>query len=153
MDQAWVGYLWPTAFRYVTSRPRSFHWVMHKSRSFLSAYFNEMMLTSANRSEYGINFLASTTGEPIRVLTYSQGGLNAQWALTFFPSTRRSTFAFTALAPHHKGTSGLVIDAQYQLTRQANAASLQQASDSNLYTRLPRTVGTLHLPRRIVCTP
>jgi hypothetical protein len=107
-----------------------------------------MKLTTNGSSEYvvyGINSLASTTGGPVRVLSHSQGGLNVQWALTFFPSTRVNTYAFTPLAPDYRGSTGLgeLINAiVFNLTGKANAASLQQAATSN-YVRALSTHGGL----------
>jgi hypothetical protein len=119
----------------------------------LPSQFNKITLRTTNSSEYvayGINLLASTTGGPIRVLTHSQGGLNTQWALTFFPSTRANTKIFTALAPDYRGTDmidKLVIYSLYAATHMANAAALQQASDSNFVHALAAHGGLTSLAR------
>lgn len=40
----------------------------------------------------------------VKIISHSQGGLNAQWALTFWPSLRSKVDTFIALAPDFKGT-------------------------------------------------
>jgi hypothetical protein len=105
-------------------------------------------IPSSEYVAYAVNYLASTTGAPIRVLTHSQGGLNAQWALTFWPSTRSNTLPFTALAPDYRGTStasALSTSSIVNTTRQANAATLQQASSSNYVRALAAHGGTAAL--------
>ncbi|KAG0142361.1 hypothetical protein CROQUDRAFT_50444 [Cronartium quercuum f. sp. fusiforme G11] len=54
---------------------------------------------------YAIGYLAgkSPTGK-INVVTYSQGGANAQWALTFWPSVRAQIINLVTIAAPHKGT-------------------------------------------------
>ncbi|EGF98231.1 uncharacterized protein MELLADRAFT_96073 [Melampsora larici-populina 98AG31] len=54
---------------------------------------------------FAVNYLAekSVSGK-INVVTYSQGGSNAQWAITFWPSIRNQIINFITLAAPHKGT-------------------------------------------------
>ncbi|KAJ7309459.1 hypothetical protein DFH08DRAFT_974711 [Mycena albidolilacea] len=88
---------------------------------------------------YAINFLASSTGNPIRVVTHSQGGLNTQWALTFWPSTRNNVFSFFAIAPDYRGS--------------INAAAVQQGYGSNFVNALAAHDGlTAHVPTTDIYT-
>ncbi|KAF7351557.1 Lipase B-like protein [Mycena sanguinolenta] len=103
---------------------------------------------------YAINSLASSTGNPIRVVTHSQGGLNTQWALTFWPSTRASVFSFFAIAPDYRGS--IVLDAtRIQLAAGVpqNAAAVQQGYGSNFVTALAAHDGlTAHVPTTDIYT-
>lgn len=53
---------------------------------------------------YNIKALAakSKTGK-VFVVSHSQGGINVQWALAFFPSTRQYISGFSSLAGDFKG--------------------------------------------------
>ncbi|KAH9816849.1 hypothetical protein DFH28DRAFT_1124978 [Melampsora americana] len=55
---------------------------------------------------YAIDHLASlsSTGK-INIVTYSQGGSNAQWAITFWPSIRHQILNLVTVSAPHKGTS------------------------------------------------
>ncbi|KAA1116680.1 hypothetical protein PGT21_022729 [Puccinia graminis f. sp. tritici] len=53
---------------------------------------------------YAIKYLATVSRRPINVISYSQGGMNMQWALTFWPSIRRMVMGFVALASPFHGT-------------------------------------------------
>lgn len=102
-----------------------------------------------------MNSLAQSTGAPIRVLTHSQGGLNMQWALTFFPSTRANTFAFAALAPDYRGTTGGNLTTTLpQLPGGGGvAAVLQQGANSNYVQALARHGGlNAHVPTSNIYT-
>lgn len=61
---------------------------------------------SAEYVAYGIKYLApkSSTGK-VSIIGHSQGGgLNPQWALTFWPSTQRLVTQYIALAGDFHGT-------------------------------------------------
>ena len=54
---------------------------------------------------YAMNYLSGVSGQKnISVITWSQGGPNAQWGLKYWPSTRSIVSDFIALAPDFKGT-------------------------------------------------
>ncbi|KAK8193841.1 uncharacterized protein BKA78DRAFT_281835 [Phyllosticta capitalensis] len=53
---------------------------------------------------YAINYIAGITNRNVSVITYSQGGPNAQWALTFWPSTRDVVSNFFPVSPDFHGT-------------------------------------------------
>ncbi|OAV93157.1 hypothetical protein, variant [Puccinia triticina 1-1 BBBD Race 1] len=53
---------------------------------------------------YAIIHLAAQSRQPLNVISYSQGGMDAQWAFTFWPSTRRLVTNFIALASPFHGT-------------------------------------------------
>ncbi|KAK7549909.1 hypothetical protein IWX49DRAFT_512517 [Phyllosticta citricarpa] len=53
---------------------------------------------------YAINYVAGITNRNVSILTYSQGGPNAQWALTFWPSTRSVVSNFFGVSPDFHGT-------------------------------------------------
>jgi hypothetical protein len=54
---------------------------------------------------YAINYISSVCGNAkVSVLSWSQGGLNTQWALKYWPSTRPSVEDFIAISPDFDGT-------------------------------------------------
>lgn len=52
----------------------------------------------------GVRRLYSQTRKPVPVMTWSAGGLIAQWTLTFFPQTREKVDRVVAFAPDYRGT-------------------------------------------------
>lgn len=67
--------------------------------------------------------------QQILVVTHSQGGLNVQWALNFWPSRRDKVFAFLGLAPDFHGTAEgpLVTALQSALVQGAPPSVFQQS--------------------------
>ncbi|SAM78769.1 probable Lipase B precursor [Ustilago bromivora] len=67
-----------------------------------------MLNDSQINAEYIVNAVnilyAGSRSKKVPVLTWSQGGLAAQWALTFFPSIRSKVDRLMAFAPDYKGT-------------------------------------------------
>lgn len=102
-----------------------------------------MLNDSQINAEYIVNAihtLSSGSGSKVPVLTWSQGGLAAQWALTFFPSTRNKVDRLMAFAPDYKGTVeaglldafGLSAPSVWQQTAQsAFVTALDQAGGLN----------------------
>ncbi|KAF2772446.1 alpha/beta-hydrolase [Teratosphaeria nubilosa] len=69
---------------------------------------NDAQLT-AEHVAYAINYVAAVTRRKVTVLTYSQGSLNVQWALKYWPSTRSVITDFVALSPNFHGTVNAVL--------------------------------------------
>lgn len=54
---------------------------------------------------YAVSYLAGlSSGGKINVVTYSQGGANAQWAITFWPSIQNQIINLVTIAAPHRGT-------------------------------------------------
>lgn len=53
---------------------------------------------------YSINYISSLYRSKVNVISWSQGGLNTQWALKYWPSTRDSVEDFIAISPDFRGT-------------------------------------------------
>lgn len=54
---------------------------------------------------YAINYISGISqNKNVSVISWSQGGVNTQWAFTFFPSTRAVVTDFIPIAPDFHGT-------------------------------------------------
>ncbi|KFY83815.1 hypothetical protein V500_09853 [Pseudogymnoascus sp. VKM F-4518 (FW-2643)] len=54
---------------------------------------------------YAMNYLSAVSNQKnISVVSWSQGGINTQWGLKYWPSTRSIVTDFVALAPDFRGT-------------------------------------------------
>ncbi|KAF2837719.1 alpha/beta-hydrolase [Patellaria atrata CBS 101060] len=60
---------------------------------------------SAEYVAYAINYISSICGSrKVAVVTWSQGSLNTQWGLKYWPSTRDAVSDFVALSPDFHGS-------------------------------------------------
>ncbi|GAC96817.1 hypothetical protein PHSY_004401 [Pseudozyma hubeiensis SY62] len=107
-----------------------------------------MLNDSQINSEYIVNAvhtLYSGSGGKVPVVTWSQGGLAVQWALTFFPSIRGKVDRLMAFAPDYKGTVeagllstfGLAAESVWQ--QQAGSAFLTALKNAGGLTRIVPT--------------
>ncbi|KAJ5120438.1 lipase B [Penicillium bovifimosum] len=54
---------------------------------------------------YAINYISAiSAGTSLAIMSWSQGGLNVQWALKYWPSTRKVVQDFIAISPDMHGT-------------------------------------------------
>ncbi|GAD93731.1 lipase, putative [Paecilomyces variotii No. 5] len=53
---------------------------------------------------YAINYISGVSSSNVAVLSWSQGGLDTQWALKYWPSTRDAVDDFIAVSPDFHGT-------------------------------------------------
>jgi hypothetical protein len=83
----------------VNSIPVDVIWVNLPRASLSDAQVN------AEYVAYAINYISTVCGgEQVAVLSWSQGGLNTQWALKYWPSTRALVKDFIAMSPDFHGT-------------------------------------------------
>jgi hypothetical protein len=60
---------------------------------------------SAEYVAYAINYISQYTGgRNVSVIAFSQGNLNTQWALKYFPSTRKVVSDYISISPDYRGT-------------------------------------------------
>ncbi|PWZ02904.1 alpha/beta-hydrolase, partial [Testicularia cyperi] len=79
----------------------------------------------------------------VAFIAHSQGNLNVQWALTFWPSIRSSVSSYAALAGDYKGTTigAFLCDAQNLTTGGCLPATWQQKPNSNFLQTLGNAGG------------
>ena len=53
---------------------------------------------------YAVNYVAGITGQNVSVIALSQGNIDVQWALTYWPSTRTVVSDYIAVSPDYHGT-------------------------------------------------
>ncbi|KAK8052324.1 hypothetical protein PG993_003709 [Apiospora rasikravindrae] len=53
---------------------------------------------------YAVNYLSAICNSNVTVVSWSQGGLDTQWAFTFWPSTRARVSNFLPISPDFRGT-------------------------------------------------
>ncbi|KAJ9480092.1 hypothetical protein PHBOTO_003881 [Pseudozyma hubeiensis] len=101
-----------------------------------------MLNDSQVNAEYivnAVNTLYAGSGfKKVPVLTWSQGGLATQWALTFFPSIRSKVDRLMAFAPDYKGTVLAVLLTTPDL---ASQSVWQQQAQSAYVTALQNAGG------------
>lgn len=65
---------------------------------------------TAEYAAYAMSYIGAITNRNTTIITFSQGSLNVQWALKYWPSTRSVITDFIALSPDYRGTvkAGLI---------------------------------------------
>jgi hypothetical protein len=83
---------------------------------------------------YAINYISSiSSSKNVSVITWSQGSLDTQWALKYYPSTRKKVSDFIAVSPDFHGTLGATIACT---ARPCDPSVLQQSSSSKFIQTL-----------------
>lgn len=59
---------------------------------------------NAEYAAYAINYIAGVTGKNVTITAWSQGNIDTQWALKYWPSTRKVVSDHIAISPDYKGT-------------------------------------------------
>ncbi|KAF4998698.1 hypothetical protein FGRMN_3024 [Fusarium graminum] len=59
---------------------------------------------NAEYAAYALNYIASVTKRDTSVIAWSQGNIDVQWALKYWPSTRKTTTDHVAISADYKGT-------------------------------------------------
>jgi hypothetical protein len=97
------------------------------------------MQISSEYVAYSIHYISQISGglQPA-VVAHSQGNPDTQWALQFWPSTRRVARAFISLSPDFHGISLFEspLSGACEGTSLCQAALWQQSSGSNYYKAL-----------------
>ncbi|KAF1984818.1 alpha/beta-hydrolase, partial [Aulographum hederae CBS 113979] len=102
---------------------------------------------NAEMVAYAINYVSAISGgKKISVMSWSQGGIDTQWALKYWPSARSKVEDFVAFAPDFHGTT--MTDLSCKLLSDGCApAVLQQGYTSALITTLRASDGsTAYVP-------
>ncbi|KAF9690598.1 hypothetical protein EKO04_011340 [Ascochyta lentis] len=95
---------------------------------------------------YAINYISAVSqNKKIAVISWSQGGLDTQWVLKYWPSTRKIVQDFLPVSPDFAGTvfaNALCLSANSQLGAVlCDPSVIQQQRTSNYVNRLRRNGG------------
>lgn len=91
---------------------------------------------------YALNYISSISGNKnISVMAWSQGNLDTQWALKYWPSTRSIVNDFISISPDFHGTKTAYIACPEFPKISCAPAVIQQEYSSNFITRLRMTDG------------
>lgn len=104
--------------------------------------------TTAEYAAFAINYARLVLGRRATIVPWSQGNLNTQWALKYWPSTRQNLKNYVAMSPDYDGTldASFLCDPEKLLT--SNLATLAEnfLSDDGLGTSLTSILGIGALP-------
>lgn len=92
--------------------------------------------TNAEYAAYAINYVAAISDRNVTVLTWSQGGIDVQWAFKYWPSTRSVTPDHVAISPDYKGTVVASLVAPDGFPQPPSIFQQRYLTDSNFITTL-----------------
>jgi hypothetical protein len=98
---------------------------------------------------YAINYISAVSGsvakpKKIAVITWSQGGLDVQWVLKYWSSTRKIVQDFLAVSPDFHGTilaNALCLSANSDIGSPCDPGVIQQERTSNYVQQLRKNGG------------
>lgn len=91
---------------------------------------------NAEYAAYAINYIAGITGTNVSVIAWSQGNIDTQWALKYWPSTRAVTSDHIAISPDYAGTVNADFVCPDGAPCTPSVYQQQYLSDSNFITKL-----------------
>lgn len=94
---------------------------------------------------YAINYISAvSSNEKIAVISWSQGGLDTQWVLKYWPSTRNIVQDFLPVSPDFHGTifaNVLCLSADSEIGLPCDPSVIQQERTSNFVQQLRKNGG------------
>ncbi|KAL9090889.1 MAG: hypothetical protein Q9165_005097 [Trypethelium subeluteriae] len=91
---------------------------------------------------YAINYISGiSSNKNVSVLAWSQGNLDTQWALKYWPSTRNVVSDFVSFSPDFHGTEIAYVICPYFPQLPCDPAVIQQEYNSNFVARLRENGG------------
>lgn len=83
---------------------------------------------------YAINYISGVSGSAnVSLVSWSQGGIDVQWALTYWPSTRATVSDFVPISPDFHGTVNANVLCLYAGDGLPTGASCAPAVDQQAY--------------------
>ena len=97
---------------------------------------------NAEHVAYAINYISGISGgSNVSVIAWSQGGLNAQWAFKYWPSTRSVVSDFIAFSPDFHGTEIIYVLCPYFPELPCDPSAIQQEYNSAFINQLRQNGG------------
>lgn len=94
---------------------------------------------------YAINYISAISESNVAVLSWSQGGLDTQWALKYWPSTRKVVDDFIAISPDFHGTVMRSLVCPWLAALACTPSLWQQGWNTEFIRTLRGGGGTLHM--------
>lgn len=103
---------------------------------------------TAEYAAFAINYAALVLGRKATIIPWSQGNLNTQWALKYWPSTRINLKNYVGMSPDYDGTveASFLCDPSKLLTQNLGTLITDFTADNGLATNLEALLGLGSLP-------
>lgn len=104
--------------------------------------------TTAEYAAFAINYAALVLGRRATIIPWSQGNLNTQWALKYWPSTRLNLKNYVAMSPDYDGTlqASFLCDPQKLLTQNFGTLGANFLTANGLGTSIGAILGIGAVP-------
>ncbi|KAI6758327.1 hypothetical protein HG530_010567 [Fusarium avenaceum] len=94
--------------------------------------------TNAEYAAYALNYIAAITKRNVQVIAWSQGNIDVQWALKYWPSTRKVTEDHVAVSADYNGT---ILANFVDISGITNAPSVVQQEAGSNFIKTMRSDG------------
>lgn len=103
---------------------------------------------TAEYAAFAINYAALVLGRKATIIAWSQGNLNTQWALKYWPSTRDNLKNYVGMSPDYDGTveASFLCDPEALLTSDAATLIEDSLTDDAFGSSLEAILGIGALP-------
>lgn len=114
-------------------------------------YLMDDVQDNAEYVAYAINYISGITNKNVSIISWSQGGLDTQWALKYWPSTRSVVSNFIPISPDFKGTQMAYVICPGYPQIGCNPSVLQQRWESNFIQALNSDGGdSAYVPTTVI---
>jgi hypothetical protein len=104
--------------------------------------------TTAEHAAFAINYATLILRSQTTILAWSQGNLNVQWTLKYWPSTRTNLKNYVTMSPDYDGTveASFLCDPETLVTQDLGTVFSEFVADDGLPNDLSSILGITNLP-------